>query len=69
MSIYLPIAEMNINIFLIVFIGMAVLGVLLKKLNEGRYHKGNFTAIEIGGLYWHLVDLIWIYLFPLLYLG
>ena len=52
-----------------VFIGMAVLGVLLKKLNEGRYHKGNFTAIEIGGLYWHLVDLIWIYLFPLLYLG
>tara|TARA_B110000014_G_C19865687_1_gene448320 strand:- start:42 stop:683 length:642 start_codon:yes stop_codon:yes gene_type:complete len=52
-----------------VFIGMAVLGVLLKKVNEGRYHKGNFTAIEIGGLYWHLVDLIWIYLFPLLYLA
>ena len=41
-----------------VFIGMAVLGVLLKKVNEGRYHKGNFTAIEIGGLYWPLLDLI-----------
>ena len=51
-----------------VFIGMAVLGVILKKTYEGRYSKENFTAIEIGGLYWHLVDLIWIYLFPLLYL-
>ncbi|MCS6902204.1 MAG: cytochrome c oxidase subunit 3 family protein, partial [Myxococcales bacterium] len=27
-----------------------------------------YTPIEIVGLYWHLVDLIWIYLFPLLYL-
>ena len=51
-----------------VFIGMAVLGVILKRTYEGRYSKEKFTAIEIGGLYWHLVDLIWIYLFPLLYL-
>mgnify|MGYP003335372793 CR=1 FL=1 len=27
-----------------------------------------YTPVELGGLYWHLVDLIWIYLFPLLYL-
>ena len=51
-----------------VFIGMAVLGVLLNKVYKGKYSKDNFTAIEVGGLYWHLVDLIWIYLFPLLYL-
>jgi len=51
-----------------VFIGMAVLGVLLRKVYQNKYSKDNFTAIEIGGLYWHLVDLIWIYLFPLLYL-
>ena len=51
-----------------VFIGMAVLGVLLRKVYKGKYSKDNYTAIEIGGLYWHLVDLIWIYLFPLLYL-
>jgi cytochrome c oxidase subunit 3 len=51
-----------------VFIGMAVLGVILRKVYKGKYSKDNFTAIEIGGLYWHLVDLIWIYLFPLLYL-
>ena len=51
-----------------VFIGMIVLGILLRKVYKGKYSKENFTAIEIGGLYWHLVDLIWIYLFPLLYL-
>tara|TARA_Y100001936_G_scaffold139184_1_gene135935 strand:- start:2697 stop:3341 length:645 start_codon:yes stop_codon:yes gene_type:complete len=52
-----------------VFIGMIVLGIILKKTYQGRYSKDNFTAIEIGGLYWHLVDLVWIYLFPLLYLA
>ncbi len=51
-----------------VFIGMGVLGFLLYKTKKGFYSKENYTAIEIGGLYWHLVDLIWIYLFPLLYL-
>ena len=51
-----------------VFIGMIVLGILLRKVYKGKYSKENFTAIEIGGLYWHLVELIWIYLFPLLYL-
>ena len=48
--------------------GMAFLGwVLLKTLN-GTYSSEYYTPIEMGGLYWHLVDLIWIYLFPLLYL-
>jgi cytochrome c oxidase subunit III len=35
---------------------------------KGHYTSGYFTPIENAGLYWHLVDLIWIYLFPLLYL-
>ena len=34
----------------------------------GEYSSSYYTPIELGGLYWHLVDLIWIYLFPLLYL-
>ena len=51
-----------------VFIGMGLLSFLLYKTSKGYYSKDNFTAIEIGGLYWHLVDVIWIYLFPLLYL-
>ena len=35
---------------------------------KGRYSPGYYTPIENAGLYWHLVDIIWIYLFPLLYL-
>ncbi len=35
---------------------------------KGHYTANYFTPIENGGLYWHLVDIIWIYLFPLLYL-
>jgi len=35
---------------------------------KGKYSDQYYTPIECGGLYWHLVDLIWIYLFPLLYL-
>ena len=35
---------------------------------KGHYTPGYYTPIENAGLYWHLVDIIWIYLFPLLYL-
>jgi cytochrome c oxidase subunit III len=51
-----------------VIIGMIVLGwVTLKAMrNEFSYH--NYTAVELGSMYWHLVDLVWIFLFPMLYL-
>lgn len=51
-----------------VVIGMGVLGVILYKNHNGRYSHWYYTPVENGALYWHLVDLIWIYLFPLLYL-
>jgi cytochrome c oxidase subunit 3 len=35
---------------------------------KGRYHSEYFTPVEVVGLYWHFVDIIWIYLYPLLYL-
>ena len=35
---------------------------------KGRYHAGYYLPVDLVGLYWHLVDLIWIFLFPLLYL-
>jgi cytochrome c oxidase subunit III len=38
------------------------------KFPEGEFGPTWFTPIDLGGLYWHLVDLIWIFLFPLLYL-
>lgn len=51
-----------------VLAGMAVIVWLLIRSIKGRFHAEYFTPVDLGGLYWHLVDLIWIYLFPLLYL-
>lgn len=51
-----------------VFIGLVILAVLAVLAHKGVFTKEYNTPIEVGGLYWHLVDLIWIYLFPLLYL-
>jgi cytochrome c oxidase subunit 3 len=51
-----------------VVIGMSVLAGIMIKMARGRYSHWYYTPVENGALYWHLVDLIWIYLFPLLYL-
>jgi cytochrome c oxidase subunit 3 len=51
-----------------VIIGMGLLGWVLMKARNNRFSPDYYTPVEIGALYWHLVDLIWIYLFPLLYL-
>jgi cytochrome c oxidase subunit 3 len=51
-----------------VFIGMSVITVLVWRTLAGDYHAAYVTPLELGGMYWHLVDLIWIFLFPLLYL-
>lgn len=51
-----------------VLIGMTIIGILLYKNIKGRYSHWYYTPVENGTLYWHLVDLIWIYLFPLFYL-
>ena len=36
--------------------------------SEGEFGPDYYTPVDLVGLYWHLVDLIWIFLFPLLYL-
>ncbi len=51
-----------------VLVGMGILTWVLKRNLRGEISKEYFTPVEIGALYWHLVDLVWIYLFPLLYL-
>jgi cytochrome c oxidase subunit 3 len=51
-----------------VLAGMIVIGWLLLRASRGEFSSSYFAPIDIGGLYWHLVDLIWIFLFPLLYL-
>jgi cytochrome c oxidase subunit 3 len=49
-------------------IGIGVVVVLLRIAWTGRYGPAYHGPIEVGGLYWHFVDVIWIFLLPLLYL-
>jgi len=49
-------------------IGLALMGFVYAHAKEGRYSAKNHLGLECFGLYWHLVDLVWIFLFPLLYL-
>lgn len=51
-----------------VIIGMGLLFWVYLGARKGKYGPTHYTGVEITGLYWHLVDLIWIFLFPLLYL-
>jgi len=51
-----------------VVIGGALLFVIMLKAMRGHYGPKHYTGVEVAGLYWHLVDVIWIFLFPLLYL-
>lgn len=52
-----------------VVIGIGVILYLFFRARRGEFNAENFSAVENIGLYWHLVDLIWIFLFPLLYLA
>jgi cytochrome c oxidase subunit III len=51
-----------------VIVGMSVLIWLLIRVLKGHFSPYYYVPVELGGLYWHLVDLVWIFLFPLLYL-
>jgi cytochrome c oxidase subunit 3 len=51
-----------------VIIGLGVIFWILIGALRGHFGPGYFTPVDLVGLYWHLVDMIWIYLFPLLYL-
>jgi len=49
-------------------IGAGLLTNLIVQSARGRYSSDYFAPVEIVGLYWHFVDIVWIFLFPLLYL-
>jgi cytochrome c oxidase subunit 3 len=49
-------------------IGEGLLLFLLWQAYAGKYAPSYYTPVDVGGLYWHFVDVIWIFLFPLLYL-
>jgi cytochrome c oxidase subunit 3 len=49
-------------------IGAGLLIWLIKESVKGRFNPGYSTPVDLVGLYWHFVDIVWIFLFPLLYL-
>ena len=49
-------------------IGVGLLSVLTWMASRGRFTPEWYTPVELSGLYWHFVDIVWIFLFPLLYL-
>jgi cytochrome c oxidase subunit 3 len=51
-----------------VVIGMIAIVWVMIKAKAGKFDSTYYGPVDLVGLYWHLVDLIWIYLFPLLYL-
>jgi cytochrome c oxidase subunit III len=51
-----------------IIVGLVLLSVVFVKVKNGSVNQNRVSLLENGGLYWHLVDLIWIFLFPLFYL-
>ncbi len=51
-----------------IIIGMAVIGYMTIQTVNNKINASNYVRLEGAGLYWHLVDIIWIFLFPLFYL-
>ena len=51
-----------------VIIGMILIAWLVYRVTKGDVNKEYITPVEMVGLYWHFVDVVWIFLFPLLYL-
>jgi cytochrome c oxidase subunit III len=49
-------------------VGIGVMAVLFVMAFKGRFTRAYHTPVEVSGLYWHFVDIVWIFLFPLLYL-
>ena len=49
-------------------IGIGILAVLAVQAHMGRFSPEYYSPVDMAGLYWHFVDIIWIFLFPLLYL-
>lgn len=49
-------------------VGIGLMLVILAMAVRGRFSASYYTPVEVSGLYWHFVDIVWIFLFPLLYL-
>ena len=49
-------------------VGIGLMAIILVMAIRGKFSAQYYTPVEVSGLYWHFVDIVWIFLFPLLYL-
>ena len=59
---------MTVFHFLHVVLGLIILFNIYRNTKKGKYSATEHTGMETGAVYWHLVDLLWIILFPLIYI-
>lgn len=66
-TFYMFYLSMTFFHFLHVIMGMIILLAIMLKAKRGGYSDQDYTGVETGASYWHMVDLVWIILFPLVY--
>ncbi|MGA9165599.1 MAG: cytochrome c oxidase subunit 3 [Thiobacillus sp.] len=66
-TFYMFYLSLTVFHFMHVVIGLLVLGVVARKAWVGGYSAAEHTGVETGAVYWHMVDMVWIVLFPLVY--
>lgn len=66
-TFYMFYLSMTFFHFMHVILGMIILAFILVKAKRGGYSSHNYVGVESGASYWHMVDLVWIILFPLVY--
>jgi nitric oxide reductase NorE protein len=54
--------------FMHVLMGMVILAVIILKAHRGGYSQQDYVGVETGASFWHMVDFLWIILFPLVYI-
>lgn len=66
-TFYMFYLSMTFFHFMHVILGMVILVAVMLKARNGAYSGREHTGVETGAAYWHMVDLVWIILFPLVY--
>ena len=66
-TFYMFYLSLTIFHFMHVILGMVILAAVMLKARRGGYTAEQHTGVETGASYWHMVDLLWIILFPLVY--
>jgi nitric oxide reductase NorE protein len=66
-TFYMFYLSLTIFHFMHVILGMVILAAIMLKARRGGYSTEHHTGVETGASYWHMVDLLWIILFPLVY--